>query len=252
MLEYIDQYDNLTESEKRALTYVVNHLEEVPYLTIKQLADEAFVSKTVIINLSQKIGYSGFKELKFDINQKIREKVSSLKNETQSIRENRKQSIEKTFSLVSDDDLTHCAEEILKARNIFIMARGTSKAVGHYLEHLLFSMGIHCFFIKDYNLSESFTSLVTEDDVLILISLSGNTKKIIDTARKVHMKKAKIISLTSFQSSILSSYSDLKLFSHTEDTDTKMDDSISRLGFFLLVDLIVGTIKEKVVASSKK
>lgn len=252
MLKFIDTYDDLTESEKKALTYIVNHIEEIPYLTINQLADLAFISKTVIINLSQKLEFSGFKELKFYINQQLREKVTTHKNEIQSIRENRKQSLEKTFSLVSDDDLARCAETVLQARNIFIMARGTSKAVGHYLEHLLFSMGIHCFFIKDYNLSESFTNLVTEDDVIILISLSGNTKKIIDTARKVHMKKAKVISLTSFQSNILSSYADLRLFSHADDTDTKHDDSISRLGFFLLVDLMVGTIKEKLAASTKK
>ncbi|WP_396326730.1 SIS domain-containing protein [Jeotgalibaca sp. MA1X17-3] len=167
------------------------------------------------------------------------------------MRENKKQSIEKTFSLVSDNDLTRSAEEILKAKNVFIMARGTSKAVGHYLEHLLFSLGIHCFFIKDYNLSESFTNLVTKDDVIILISLSGNTKKIIDTARKVHMKKAKVISLTSFQSNILASYADVRLFSHTDETDTKRDDSISRIGFFLLVDLMIGTIKEQLSISTK-
>lgn len=251
MLKFIDTYDDLTESEKKALTYIIKHLEEVPYLTIKQLADLAFVSKTVIINLSQKLEFSGFKELKFYVNQQLREKVLTQKKVTPSIHENKKQSIEKTFSLVSDKDLTRSAEEILKAKNIFIMARGTSKAVGYYLEHLLFSMGIHCFFIKDYNLSESFTNLVTKDDVVILISLSGNTKKIVDTARKVHMKKAKIISLTSFQSNILTSYADLRLFSHTDEMDTKRDDSISRIGFFLLVDLMIGTIKEQLNVYTK-
>ncbi|SEL09329.1 transcriptional regulator, RpiR family [Carnobacterium iners] len=252
MLKFIDNYDDLTESEKKALTYIISHIEEIPYLTINQLADLAFVSKTIIVNLSQKLEFSGFKELKYYINHQLREKASAPKNEKQSIRENRKQSIEKTFSLVSDNNLTRCAQEVLQARNIFIMARGTSKAVGHYMEHLLFSMGIHCFFIKDYNLSESFTNLVTEDDVIILISLSGNTKKIIDTARKVHMKKAKIISLTSFQSNVLSSYANLKLYSYADDIDTKHDDSISRIGFFLLVDLVVGTIKEQIINSNRK
>ena len=244
MLDFINSYDDLTESERKALTYIMNHLEEVPYININQLAELAFVSKTVIINLSQKMGFSGFKELKYHINRQLREDAVIEKNEKRSVKENTTQSFEKTMSLVSEDELNRCAEEMLKAKNVFIMARGTSKPVGYYLEHLLFSMGIHCFFIKDYNLSETFTNLVTENDVVILISLSGSTKKIIDTARKVHMKKAKIISLTSFQSSILSSYADLKLFCHTEEMDTKKDDSISRIGFFLLVDLLVRTIKQ--------
>lgn len=246
MLEFMDIYDDLTESEKKVLIYIVNHLEEIPYLTINQLAELSFVSKTVIINLSQKMGFSGYKEIKFHINQKIREKISKSGSDYQSVRETRKNSIEKTFSLVSDDDLEICAEEILNARNIFIMARGASKPVGYYMEHLFFSMGIHCFFIKDYNLSETFTNLVTKEDIIILISLSGNTKKIIDTARKVSLKKAKIISLTSFQTNVLSTYSDLNLFCHSDEIDTKQNDLISRLGFFLLVDLIIETIKKKV------
>ena len=49
--------------------------------------------------------------------------------------------------------------------------------IGYYLEHLLFALGLHCFFINDYNLSDSFTRLVNEDDTVIFISLSGGTKK---------------------------------------------------------------------------
>ncbi|MEY2345350.1 SIS domain-containing protein [Proteus mirabilis] len=60
------------------------------------------------------------------------------------------------------------------SRNIFIVARGTSKAVGYYLEHLLFALGLHCFFINDYNLSDSFTRLVNEDDTVILSLFQGN------------------------------------------------------------------------------
>lgn len=243
MLDFINSYDDLTESERKALTYVMNHVDEVPYLTINQLAEQAFISKTVIINLAQKMGFSGFKELKYHINQQLKQDVVDHQQHQLSIKEATSQSVNRTMSLTSETDLLTCAETLLAANNIFIMARGTSKPVGYYLEHLLFSLGIHCFFIKDYNLSESFTNLVTEKDVVILISLSGSTKKIVDTARKVHLKKAKIISLTSFQSSILSSYADLKLFCHTEEQDTKTDDAISRIGFFLIVDLLVRQIK---------
>lgn len=244
MLDFIDSYDDLTESERKALTYIMNHLEEVPYMNINQLAELSFVSKTVIINVAQKLGFSGFKELKYHINQQLREKAVTDKSHHFSVKETMTQSIEKTISLISEEDLSSCAKEIIRAKNIFIMARGTSKPVGYYLEHLLFSLGFHCFFIKDYNLSETFTNLVTENDVVILISLSGSTKKIIDTARKVHMKKAKIVSLTGFQTSILTSFADFKLYCHTEEMDTKRDDSISRIGFYLIVDLMIRTIKK--------
>ncbi|MGX7023606.1 MurR/RpiR family transcriptional regulator [Vagococcus hydrophili] len=244
-MDFLKNYDELTVSEKKVLRYVIDNTKAVPYMNINQLADVNFVSKTVIINLCQKLGFSGFKELKFTINNSIREElVSEELNEDKVIKKLEK-SIEKTLSLVIDETIDGSVDSILQAKNIFIMARGTSKPVGYYLEHLLFSMGLHCFFIDDYNLSESFTRLVTEDDVVILFSLSGQTKKILETARVLNVKGAKMISITSFQSNKLSDYSDYSLYCHTDNFDTKKDDSISRIGFFLLVDLLIESIKQK-------
>ena len=133
MLDFIDSYDDLTESERKALSYMMNHLEEIPYVNINQLAELSFVSKTVIINLAQKMGFSGFKELKYHINQQLREEAVTVNNSKLSAKETVTSSIDKTLSLVSEEDLDRCAEEIIQAKNIFIMARGTSKPVGYYL-----------------------------------------------------------------------------------------------------------------------
>ncbi|MEX6066118.1 SIS domain-containing protein [Providencia hangzhouensis] len=85
----------------------------------------------------------------------------------------------KSFTLINEEQIKDCAKILHGSRNIFIVARGTSKAVGYYLEHLLFALGLHCFFINDYNLSDSFTRLVSKDDTVIFISLSGGTKKLL-------------------------------------------------------------------------
>ena len=245
LIDFLKNYDDLTASEKKVLKFIVDHVEQIPYFNINQLAEEAFVSKTVIINLCQKLGFSGFKELKFSINSQLKQQVVTEQQNQMSVVNNLEKSIQKTFSLIVDEDIDQAVDSLLKAKNIFIMARGTSKPVGYYLEHLLFSLGLHCFFIDDYNLSESFARLVTKDDAVILFSLSGQTKKILETARMVHLKEAKIISVTSFQSNQLSDYSDLNLYCHTEDFNTKRDDSISRIGFFILIDLLIGNIKQK-------
>ncbi|WP_054951349.1 MurR/RpiR family transcriptional regulator [Numidum massiliense] len=246
MINFLDSYDELTASEKKALKYMIDHTEEIPYLYINDLAEAAFVSKTVIINLSQKLGFSGYKELKYHINNVVRAAKNEVSQQRLPITENLRRSIDKTFSLVSEEELKRCVDVILNAKNLFVMARGTSKAAGYYLEHLLFSLGIHCIFIKDYNLSESFTNLVTDQDVVILISLSGNTKKIVETAKKIELKKAKIISMTSFQSNTLTSYTDYHLYCHTDNWDTKRDDTISRIGFFILIDLLINYLGEAV------
>ncbi|HEE8951628.1 TPA: SIS domain-containing protein, partial [Providencia rettgeri] len=151
--------------------------------------------------------------------------------------------INKSFTLINEEQISDCAKILHKSRNIFIVARGTSKAVGYYLEHLLFALGLHCFFINDYNLSDSFTRLVSKDDTVIFISLSGGTKKIIETAKIVQLKGANIISMTAFNTNELTTYTDNTLFCFADNFDTKRDDTKSRIGFFILVDLLINELE---------
>ncbi|MEG0285455.1 MAG: MurR/RpiR family transcriptional regulator [Vagococcus sp.] len=244
MFSFLEVYEELTTSEKKALKYIIDNPEEIPHLHIEELAKKVFTSKTVIINLSKKLGFSGFKELKYHISNQLLLKVRQETETNESVKQTLEQSIAKSMDLIVEKDIEESANTLKKAKNIFIMARGTSKPVGYYLEHLLFSLGMHCFFINDYNLSETFTRLVGEEDVVILISLSGNTKKIIETAKQVHFNDAKIISMTGFQTNPLSNYADFSLFCYTDTMDTRKDDSVSRIGFFILVDLLINTLKK--------
>ncbi|WP_062353822.1 MurR/RpiR family transcriptional regulator [Bacillus kwashiorkori] len=245
MKNLLENYDEMTASEKKVLSYIMENTKIIPYLKINELADVTFVSKTVIINLAQKLGFSGFKELKYYMSSLVKEDIKTKENEDFSFREMLKETVDKTFTLINENDLKISAEEILAAKNVFIMARGTSKAVGYYLEHLLLSIGVQCIFIKDYNLSELFTNFVTENDLVIFISLSGNTAKIVETAQKVKIKNANMISITSFQSNALTNYVTNNLYCYSNTSDTKRNDSISRIGFFLIIDLLIHEIMNR-------
>ena len=243
MLDFLKNYDNLTVSEKKVLKYLTDNIADIPYLNINDLVAKTFVSKTVIINLSQKLGFSGFKELKFQINNYILSRNKIEKSDHSSYKKQLEKNINKSFTLINEEQIKECAKTLRHSRNIFIVARGTSKAVGYYLEHLLFALGLHCFFINDYNLSDSFTRLVNEDDTVIFISLSGGTKKIIETAKIVQLKEANIISMTAFNTNELASYATHTLFCFADNHDTKKDDTKSRIGFFILVDLLINEIE---------
>ncbi|HBC6258498.1 TPA: MurR/RpiR family transcriptional regulator [Proteus mirabilis] len=243
MLDFLKNYDNLTVSEKKVLKYLTDNIADIPYLNINDLVAKTFVSKTVIINLSQKLGFSGFKELKFQINNYILSRNKIEKSDHSSYKKQLEKNINKSFTLINEEQIKECAKTLHNSRNIFIVARGTSKAVGYYLEHLLFALGLHCFFINDYNLSDSFTRLVNEDDTVIFISLSGGTKKIIETAKIVQLKEANIISMTAFNTNELTSYATHTLFCFADNHDTKKDDTKSRIGFFILVDLLINEIE---------
>lgn len=79
--------------------------------------------------------------------------------------------------------------------------------------------------------------------LLYMISHRGGTKKIIETAKIVQLKDAHIISMTAFHTNELTTYANNTLFCFSDSYDTKRDDSKSRTGFFILVDLLINELE---------
>ena len=60
--------DELTKSEKKLIEYIKENLVLVKKYNIMDLADKSGVSAPSIIRLAKKLGYSGFLDMKIDLN----------------------------------------------------------------------------------------------------------------------------------------------------------------------------------------
>ncbi|EJD6353526.1 MurR/RpiR family transcriptional regulator, partial [Proteus mirabilis] len=118
MLDFLKNYDNLTVSEKKVLKYLTDNIADIPYLNINDLVAKTFVSKTVIINLSQKLGFSGFKELKFQINNYILSRNKIEKSDHSSYKKQLEKNINKSFTLINEEQIKECAKTLRHSRNI--------------------------------------------------------------------------------------------------------------------------------------
>ncbi len=233
--------NKLTSSEERVFTYIYSHEKEVARMKISDLAKKTFTSKTVIINLSHKLGFEGFSDFKYYLK-------SLLNDDEETFQEDLvyhcKENIDKTLIVIKPETYKVIAQELLKASTIYVFARGTSKAAGYHLNHLLLTIGVKCIFVKDYNLLTLVANTLKEDEAVVLISLSGQTEKIIEAASIAKIKGVKSVAITSFGSNELSKLTDYTLHCVSEDKDTKHNDSISRIGMFIVIEMLVNSIKE--------
>lgn len=235
-------FNKLTNSEQKVFTYIYANQQKAMKMKISDLAKETFTSKTVIINLAQKLGFEGFSDLKYYL--KSAQGEEDERKILEDLQYNLKQNIEKTFVIIEADLCKQITKEILAAKTVYVFARGTSKAAGAYLNHLLLTIGIKCMFVDDYNLLTLVGKTLDSDELVILISLSGNTEKILEVANIAKVKGVKSIAITSFGNNELSKISDYTLHCASNDTETKYNDSISRIGMFIVIEMIVNYIKE--------
>lgn len=66
-----EKYNTLSEAERYLFKYIYNHLEEVTNMSIVKLSENANVSTATIIRLMKKIGYEGYTDFKYKVQEKL-------------------------------------------------------------------------------------------------------------------------------------------------------------------------------------
>ena len=108
-------------------------------------------------------------------------------------------------------------------------------------------IGFNIFYSSDVHLTFSVISKLTEDDLLILISDSGETSEVIKAAELAKENDILTVSITNFAKNKLNSISDfvLKSINFDLDMDVRIDSTASRISQLMILDtLFINILKE--------
>ncbi|UZJ79874.1 6-phospho-3-hexuloisomerase [Fictibacillus sp. KU28468] len=106
--------------------------------------------------------------------------------------------------LISDQEAEMLVDEILKAKKIFVAGAGRSGLMGKSFAMRMMHMGL-----DSYVIGETVTPNLTEDDLIIFGSGSGETKSLISMAEKAKSIDGKVIAVTIFPDSTLGKLADV-------------------------------------------
>ena len=79
---------------------------------------------------------------------------------------------------------------------------------------------------------------LTENDFVIIISLSGNTLSIQETLKKLVLKQIPVLSVTAFGDSFLRQHSTYQLYYEVSDLEVDFEDSKSMSGLYVVLILM--------------
>lgn len=111
--------------------------------------------------------------------------------------------IEKVIDELNDREVEAMLEQINAAEKIFIMGAGRSGLVGKAFAMRLAQLGLNV-----YVIGETVTPAMSERDLLIAISGSGETNSVVHAARTAKGIGSKVLSVTSYPESSLGKVSD--------------------------------------------
>jgi RpiR family transcriptional regulator, glv operon transcriptional regulator len=225
-------YNQFSENDKFILNYILQNKEICQYMNVSELAQRSMSSPASIVRLSKKLGYSGFSELKYYLKNEINEE-SQMKFDTTNYLNELKNDIDLTVKLFKQTDLSKQYALIKESNNIYAYATGTAqKNMLHELNRYMLSIDKNLVIIPSNSELEMVSSFAANIDLLIIISLSGDTKDLEHSLRMLKLKKVPILSITDIKNNKLANYSPNNLYYHPTSLSKK--GNISKVSFVTL------------------
>lgn len=200
----------LNRSDNEILSYCVRHHEQVARLKVTELADKLFISPASVIRFCKKLGFSGFAEFKASLRMELGETPGTQKQDSRPTDFFR--DIQKTIQMVSEETVERILELIHTKRRIEIYAVGSSRMPAAELAKRFQIIGKAAFCYDDSTLMNISARQLTENDLVLALSISGETSLVISAANMAKSKGAALVSFTNLGSNTLSSIADENLY----------------------------------------
>ncbi|NSN12458.1 MurR/RpiR family transcriptional regulator [Enterococcus faecalis] len=236
-----EHYPLLTKSERKVADFILNSGESIIYSTMNDIKTKANVGDATIIRFCQKLGFSGFSDLKIEIAKedfsKKKEQPSSGKYHDE-VAKSLIEVLQSTSCLINEEKLTKAIQLINQASSLYIFGVGSSGNTSLDLESMFLRVGIQAKAVLDPHYQAQVASLLTDRDLVIIFSLSGKTKDTYDSLKIAKNNGAKILAITNYIHSPIGKSADLVLQKAIEGflNDGSLAGKISQL---YICDLLV-------------
>lgn len=233
-------YDLLTKSEKKVADFVVSSQEKILHSTMQDIKKATMVGDATIIRFCQKMGYSGFSDLKIDI---AKAGFSSPKRSDDSfidtIEHKLIDAIHDTRALANEEHLKQAVTLIHEANRVFIFGVGASGITALDMESRFLRSGLQVKAIIDSHYQAMNAALFNEQDLIIALSLTGKTQDVFDSLQIAKKNGAKIIVISNYVLSPIAQLGDVVLQTAIEEYLLNGGSLSGKVSQIFAIDLLI-------------
>ncbi|WP_432723734.1 MurR/RpiR family transcriptional regulator [Staphylococcus equorum] len=217
-------YDKLSESDKYLVEYIENNYSEIMDISIIKLSENANISTSTIVRCMKKLDYKGFTDFKYQIASKDANKFSEplkhlerIDSQIQAAIVKNQEEVDKTIRYLNYTIIEDAISAIKYSKKISILARGFSEHISNEMTVKLQLLNKHTEEHNDPNIIKIKAESFNQDDLVIFISLNGETEELIKAAKLCKKNNVKTICLTTNKDSRLYNLCDINLVGFKSD-----------------------------------
>lgn len=255
-------YDQLFDAEKKIAKFILNNPKKVVDMTVSELSEISDVSIASVSRFCRKVGLKGFAQLKISLAQELVDthksgeisndiSVDNIPQSLQNILANKITELKQTVNLINTDEFREILEGIRDASRVQVIAVGNTIPVAIDAAFKLNELGIPTTAgtIWETQLSYSFT--LGKGDVLIAISNSGESDKVLEAVKIANNNKAMTIGITNSPHSAIGEEVQYHITTATREKLFLDEFCFSRVSASTVIEIIFLFLTEMIENSHK-
>ncbi|GAA0706516.1 MurR/RpiR family transcriptional regulator [Paraclostridium ghonii] len=250
--------DNLTPTENQLAQYILQNKEQIHKLSIQNLAEKTFVSKSAIHRFCKKIGLDGFNELKVKLAQDNAEEVivenqidvnfpfTSQDSEVviaQKLLKLYETSIRDTYNFIDKEELSKVVKLLHKAEIIDIYTHAHNINIAENFQDKMRGIGriVNC--PKSFYEQRCVAAASKTNHIALILSYSGKATFLPHIAQILNRKQVEMVFVGKVGSDMKQNYIKNYLYiSDKENLRNRISQFSSHISMQYMLDLIFSCI----------
>jgi DNA-binding MurR/RpiR family transcriptional regulator len=252
---------SLPPAERRVADDVLRHPAEVVSLSIGDLAQQAETSEATVTRFCKRAGFSGYPDLRLAMATEVGRSSApqsgglivgtdvrpddALADIVAKVGALDARAIADTVDQLDVASLARVADVVIAARRVELYGIGASGLVAIDLEQKLRRIGLPAAVSVDGHAAMTTAAVLTDADVAIGISHSGETLDVIDPIEQARRMGATTVAITNYPRSSLATAADLLLTTAAQESLFRAGAMSSRSAQLTVIDCIYLAVAQR-------
>ena len=241
-------YDSFFDSEKKIANCIMERKREVVDMTVAELAQASGASDASVSRFCRRCGFKGFHQLKMTLARELSEESqASVGNDIsrrdigqslQNILANKTEEIRQTVAMMDPENLDRILDIIQKARMVQLVAVGNTIPVALDAAFKFNQLGIPAATGTILETQTAYAFNLGKKDVIIAISNSGVSRRLIRILEGASGNGVTVISITNNPESPVAKLSDYHITTTTREKLLREDFLFSRVPATMVIEIL--------------
>lgn len=237
-------FPDFTKSEKKVALFVNEHMHQITYLSIGDLANQCDVGETTILRFCKRLGFSGYYEFKQQVILQIQKNEEEIHQKLPTTLNRIHTMINETTQLLDKKKLQNTVEMIMNCQTIYMFGSGFSGLTALAAQMRFASLGYRAIAARENYLKVLYANMITDKDLAIGFSISGENSSTIETIRRVKENGTPSIIITNHEESTLAKLADIVLLTSGKEMGKEGSTLVTEMSQFVVLEVLFEVLHE--------